>query len=90
MRKSRILGADMTLLLSLCFLMNKTRGIKATGRFYKFFILNRVFFSFLGQIIHTLQAIGVCGYLYRSCLLRRFFTVGYCSISINRLGGRIE
>ena len=58
MSKSRILGADMTLLFSLCFLINKTRGIKATGRFYKFFILNRVFFSFLGQIIHTLQAYG--------------------------------
>jgi len=90
MRKSRILGADMTLLLSLRFLINKTRGIKAAGRFfYKSFILNRVFFSFLVQIIHALQAIGVCGYLYRSFLLSRFLTVGYCSIPINDLGGRI-
>ena len=87
MRKSRILGADMTLLLSLCFLMNKTMGIKAAGRFYKYFIINRVFFSILWQIIHTLR---MCGYLYLSCLLRRFITVGNCSIPINGLGGRIE
>lgn len=86
---SRILGADMILLLSLRFLLNKTRGIKAAGRFYKSFILSRVIFSFLGQIIHTLQAIEVCGYLYRSFLLSRFLTVGYCSITINGLGGRI-
>jgi len=86
---SRILGADMTLLLSLRFLINKTRGIKAAGRFYKSFILNHGFFSFLGQIIHTLHVIGVCGYLYRSFLLSRFLTVGYCSIQINGLGGRI-
>jgi len=87
---SRILGADMTLLLSFRFLLNKTRGIKAAGRFYKSLILNRVFFSFLGQIIHTIRTIRVCGYLYRSFLVSRFHTVGYCSIQINRLGGNIE
>ena len=90
MRKSRILGADMTLLLSLCFLINKTMGIKAAGRFYKYFIINHVFLSILGQIFHTIRIIRVCGYLYRSCLLRRFITVGNCSIPINGLGGRIE
>ena len=90
MSKSRILGADMTLLLSLRFLIKKMRGIKAAGRFYKSFILNRVFLGFLGQIIHTIRTVGACGYLFRSCLLRRFLIVGYCSISINRLGGRIE
>jgi hypothetical protein len=86
---SRILGTDMTLLLSLCFLLTKTRGIKAVSRFYKFFIVDGGFFSFLVQIIHTIRTIRVCGYLYRSFLLSRFLAVGYCSIQINGLGGRI-
>jgi hypothetical protein len=87
---SGILGTDMTLLLSLRLLINKTIGIKTVGRFYKFFVFNCVLLSFLGEIILTLPAKGVFDYLNRSCLLRRFLAVGYCSIPINELGGRIE
>ena len=90
MSKSRILGADMTLLLSLRFLIKKMRGVKAAGRFYKSCILNRVFLSFLGQIIHTIRTVGAGGNLFRGCLRRRFLIVGYCSVSINSLGGAIE
>ena len=87
---SRILGTNMTLLFFLRFLINHKKGVKAAGRFYKFFILNRVFFSFLGRIIHILLAIDICGYLYYSCLLRRFPTLSYCKIQMNGLRGRIE
>ena len=83
---SRILGVDMTLLYSLWFSISKTGGKKTIGRFYRFFILN----LFLGGIIRTNQLTGVCGYLYRSCLLRRFLTLGYCSIPINGLGGELN
>jgi len=81
---SRILGADMTLLFSLWFLINQTWGIKAAGRYCKSFILNRAFLSFLGQIIR------LSGYLNRSFFLSRLLARGYCSIPIDRLGGRIE
>ena len=84
---ARILGADMTLLFSLRFLINKSKGEKAVNRFYMFFILNCVFLRFLGEIIHTYKINRVCDYLYRSCLLRRFLTLSYCSIPINVLGG---
>lgn len=89
MKMSRKLGTDMTLLFFLRFLINKTRGIKAFGRF-RIFILNWSFLSFLGEIIFALVTIGVCGYLYRSCLLRRFLALGYCSIPINGLGGEFN
>jgi hypothetical protein len=90
MMMSRILGIDMTLLLSLRFLINNTRGKKAVSRFFRLFVLNFVLLSFLGEIIHAQQIIGVCGYLYRSCLLRRFLTLGYCSIPMNGLGGEFN
>ena len=45
---SRILGVVMTLLFSLPFLMNKTRGNKAVSCFYRFSILDYIFSSFLG------------------------------------------
>ncbi len=87
MTLSRILGADMSLLFSFRFLINETRGIKAAGPFYKIFIDNCVFLVFWWQVITTLRTVGVCGYLHQSCLLRRFLTLGYCSITINGLGG---
>ena len=90
MKLSRILGADMTLLFSLRFLINQTRGIKAAGRFCKYFILNCAIFSLFGQIIRIIQTTKVCGYLYRRHLLRRFFAVDYCLSSISGLRGRIE
>jgi len=90
MKLSRILGANMTLLFSLLYMINKTRGIKAAGCFYIFFVLESDFFSFLKQIIQTLPANGSCGYLYRSFLLSRLLTVGYSSNTINRIWGRIE
>ena len=90
MRKSRILDANMTLLLSMCFLINDKGGIRETDCFYKSFILNRVFNSFLGRIIRTLQATGAYFYLYRSFLLYRISYLCYCSIPINGLGGKIK
>ena len=87
---SRILGIDMILLFSFRFLINKTRGKKAVGRFYRFSIFNCVFLGFLGEIIHTLRVIGVCDYLFRNCLIQRFLTLGYCSIPKNRLGGELN
>lgn len=88
---ARILGADMALLFFLWFLISTSQGKKAFSRFNRFFILKCIFLSFLGEIIHTRNidhnVDGVCGYLYRSCLLRRFLTLGYCSIPINQLGG---
>ena len=90
MKMSRKIGAVMTLLCSLRFLINETRGIKATGRFYRFFILNFAFLRFLGGIITSLPVIGVCGDLYQSYLLRRFLTLGYCLIPINGFGGELN
>jgi hypothetical protein len=90
MMMSRILGVVMTLLFSLPFLINKTRGNKAVSCFYRFSIIDCIFSSFLGEIIHTHHVIGVCVYLYRSCLLRRFLTLGYCSIPMNGLGGEFN
>lgn len=48
MMMSRILGVVMTLLFSLPFLINKTRGNKAFSCFYRFSILDCIFSSFLG------------------------------------------
>jgi hypothetical protein len=90
MTLSRILGADMALLFSFRFLINETRAIKAAGLFYKFFIDNCVFLVFWGQVITTLRTVGVCGYLHQGCLLRRFPTLGYCSITMNGLGGELN
>jgi hypothetical protein len=72
MMMSRKLGADMTLLLSLRFLIIKTRCEKAVGRFYRFFFVTCVFFNFLGGLITRFSAIRVFGDLYQSYLLRRF------------------
>lgn len=84
---ARILGANMALLFFLRFLISTSQGKKAFSRFNRVFILNCNLLSFLGEIIHTHNIDGVCGYLYRSYLLRRFLALGYCSIPINRLGG---
>ena len=87
---SRILGADMSLLFSLQFLNNKASRIKAAGHFNKFFDVICSFLSFHRHIISALQIIGMCGYLYWSCLLRRFITLGYCSIPQIRIGGELN
>jgi hypothetical protein len=86
---ARILGANMALFFYLRFLISTSQGKKAFSRFNfnRFFILKCIFLSFLGEIIHTHNIDGVCGYLYRSYLLQRFLTLGYCSFPINRLGG---
>jgi hypothetical protein len=90
MMMARILGANMVLLFFLRFLINKSQGEKAVDRFYRFLILNCILSRFLGGIIHAYQINGTCGYSYQSCLLRRFFTLGYCSIPTKRIRGRIE
>ena len=87
MMMARILGADMALLFFLRFLISTSQGKKAFSRFNRFFVLKCNFLSFLGEIIHTHKIIEVWDYLYRSCLLWRFLSLGYCSIPINRLGG---
>lgn len=87
MIKSRILGSNMILLFFLQFLISKSQEKKAVGRFNRFFILNCILLRFLGEIVHRYQTNGMRGYLYQSCLLRRFLTLGYCSIPINVLGG---
>jgi hypothetical protein len=84
---ARILGADMVLLFFLLFLIGTSQGKQAFSRFNRLFILKCIFLSLLGEIIHAFQINGTCGYLYRSYLLRRFFTLCYCSIPINVLGG---
>lgn len=90
MLMSRILGNDMALLFFLRFLISKTRGEKAVGRFCIFSILTYVFLSFLGGGIIRLPLIGVFGDLNQSCLLRRFPALGYCSIPMNRFGGELN
>ncbi len=87
---SRILGADMSLMFSLWFLINKASRIKAAGHFNKFFVVSCSFLGFHRHIISTLQGIRVCDYLFLSCLLRRFLTLGYCSITMNGLGGELN
>jgi len=84
---SGMLGIDMAFLFSFGFLIDQKRGIKAVVCFCKIFIDNGVFLVSWGQIIPTLRTIGVCGYLFRSFLPRRFPTLGYCSIPMNGLGG---
>ena len=87
---SRILGADMSLLFSLWFLINKTGRIKEAGHFNKIFIVSCSFLVFYRHIISTLQGIRVCDYLFLSCLLRRFPTLGCCSIPLIQDRRRIE
>ncbi len=87
---SRILGVDMSLLFSLRFLLNKASKVKAAGLFNRFFIVSCSLLGFHRHIISTLQGIRVCDYLFLSCLLRRFPTLGYCSIPLIQDRRRIE
>jgi hypothetical protein len=61
---SRILGADMNLLFSLRFLINKASGVKAADHFKKLFIAVNSLLSFHWHIISTLQGIRVCDHLF--------------------------
>lgn len=86
---ARILGADMTLLFSLRFLINKSKGEKAVSRFYSFFILNCIFLRFLGGIIHAYQITVVWFFI------SELFTtaISYTCVLLNpnkRIRGRIE
>ena len=87
---SRKLGIDMTFLLSLRFLITKTRGEKAVGRFNRFFFVTNVFINFLGGLITRLPVMRVFGDLYQSYLLQRFFALCYCSIPMTRFGGELN
>lgn len=87
---SRILGADMSLLFSLWFLINKASRVKAAGYFNKFFVVSCSFLGFHRHIISTLQGIRVCDYLFLSSLLLRFIIVGCRSISLISIGGELN
>ena len=89
MKLSRILGTDMTLLSSLRFIIDQTRGIKTISRFYKVFDVNCDFLSFLGEN-NPYSPVNRRFRLYRSFLLRRFLTIGCCSIPINITWGGIK
>ena len=82
----RILGACMPLL----FLINRANRIKAAGHIIKFLVVSCSFSSFHRHIVSAHQITGMCGYLYCSCLLRRFLTLGYCSIPMFRIGGELN
>ncbi len=75
MMLSRILGADMSLLFSLRFLLNKAGRIKAAGHFNKFFIAGHPLLGFQRHIISTLQEIRVCDDLF----FEQFTTATYYS-----------
>ena len=84
---SRILGDVMILLFSLRFLKKSASRIKVAGHFNIFSVHSCSFIGFHRHIISTLQRIRVCDYLFLSCLLRRFLSLGYCSIQMIRIGG---
>ena len=89
MELSRILGADMSLLFSLRFFINKASRVKAAGNFNKFFVVRCSFLGFHRHIISTLQGIRVWDYLLSSLLLR-FIIVGCRSIPLIRIGGELN
>jgi len=87
---SRILGANMSLLFSLQFLINKASRVKAAGQFNKFFVVDCSFLGFHRYIISTLRGIRVCDYLFLSNLLLRFIIVDCRSIKLIRIGGELN
>ena len=87
MKLSRILGADMSLLFSLRFLLNKASGVKGADHFNKLFIVSGSFLGFNRHIISTLQGIRVCDYLFLSSLRMRFIIAGCRSIPMINIGG---